>query len=346
MSSHIFGTLMVGVAALCWSSAGLAVRLLEHADGWTTTFWRSTVMAVTVLLWLLLRHGRDTAAEFRRIGRAGVMLALSFASTFIFFILALDHTTVANTVVIMSATPLFAGIAASLVLAEPISRGTLAAMLAACAGITLMVADSLSAGHVVGDLLALGVALTQALNVVILRRGRAVNLIPALCLAGAFSAVAALPFATPAQVTVGDLGLLVFLGAVQLGLGLILFSVGVRHLPVAAAGLLSLLETVLSPLWAWLGVGERPGNLALLGGAMVILTLAAQAWTSARRVPGAASPRTSPRRGAEPHVAAAPSLQTGATSQVQEVQGHEASASTALASATRVLDSSGRTSEV
>lgn len=286
MPSYIFGTLMCTAAALCWSSAGLAVRLLDQADGWTTTFWRSAVMAVTVLVWLLLRHRRDTAREFRRIGRLGLMLALSFSTTFIFFILALEHTTVANTVVIMSATPLFAGAAAWALLAEPMSRSTLAAMVAACGGIALMVVDSLAAGHLTGDLLALGVALTQAFNVVVLRRGRAVNLIPALCLAGLLSAAAALPFATPAAVSGHDLPILAILGAGQLGLGLILFSVGVRHVPVAVAGLLSLLETVLSPLWAWLGVGERPSDLALMGGIVVIAALAAQAWGSARRVSG------------------------------------------------------------
>lgn len=284
MPSYIFGTLMCAAAALCWSSAGLAVRLLEQADGWTATFWRSAIMAVTVLVWLLLRHGRETAGEFRRIGRPGVMLAVSFSTTFIFFILALEHTTVANTVVIMSATPLFAGAAAWAVLAEPMSRATLAAMLVACAGIALMVVDSLAAGHLTGDLLALGVTLTQAFNVVILRRGRAVNLIPALCLAGMFSAAAALPFATPAAVSGHDVAILAFLGAGQLGLGLILFSIGVRHVPVAVAGLLSLLETVLSPLWAWLGVGERPSDIALVGGMVVIAALAAQAWVNARRV--------------------------------------------------------------
>ncbi len=282
MPSHIFGTLMCTAAALCWSSAGLAVRLLETADGWTTTFWRSAVMALTVLSWLVLRHGRATAAEFLGIGWPGLMLAVSFSTTFIFFILALDHTTVANTVVIMSATPLFAGAAAWMVLAEPMSRGTLAAMLVACGGIALMVVDSLATGHVIGDLLALGVSLTQAFNVVILRRGRAVNLIPALCLAGLLSAAAALPFAAPAAISAGALTIVAFLGAIQLGLGLILFSIGIRHLPVAVAGLLSLLETVLSPLWAWLGVGERPSDLALLGGTVVIAALAAQAWGSAR----------------------------------------------------------------
>lgn len=283
MPSYMYGAIMCATGALCWSSAGLGVRLLDGVDGWTTTFWRSAFMAITVMVWLLLRHGRDAAIEVRRIGRPGIMLALSFSTTFIFFILALEATTVANTVVIMSATPLFAGAAAWMVLHEPMNRLTLASMLAACGGIALMVVDSLSAGHLLGDLLALGVALTQAFNVVILRHGRALNLIPALGLAGLISALAALPFAAPLAVSLHDLGILAFLGAVQLGLGLILFSIGVRHVPVAVAGLLSLLETVLSPLWAWLGVGERPSDLALLGGSVVIAALVVQAWLSGRR---------------------------------------------------------------
>lgn len=249
---------------------------LVGADGWTTSFWRSTFMAATLLLWLVWRHGRDTAREFRLIGRPGVLLALSFALTFTCFILALSLTTVANTVVIMAATPLFAGIAGWLWLGERMSRGMIAAMLFAGTGIAVMVGDSVGSGNALGDLLALGVALTQGGNVVILRHGRDVNLIPALCLAGVLAALAALPLASPLAVTTADLGVLATLGAVQLGLGLVLFSLGVRHLPVAIAGLLALLETVLAPVWVWLGVGERPSDLAIVGGAMVVGALAFQ----------------------------------------------------------------------
>lgn len=288
MPSHLYGTLLCAAAGLCWSSAGLLVRLLG-TDAWTTSFWRSAFMALTLLAWLLLRHGAGAAAEFRRIGKAGLLLALSFSSTFIFFILALSHTTVANTVVIMSATPLFAGIAAWALLGERLSRGLLGAMLVACAGIVLMVSEHLDSGGLVGDLLALGVAVTQAGNVVILRKGRAVNMIPALCLAGLISAAIALPFAAPTSPSGAEMAILAGLGSVQLGLGLVLFSLGVRHVPVAVAGLLGLLETVLSPLWAWLGVGERPADIALLGGAMVIGALAFEAWRGGRPAKAAAA---------------------------------------------------------
>lgn len=288
MPSHLYGTLLCAAAALCWSSAGLLVRLLG-TDAWTTSFWRSAFMAITLLAWLLLRHGAGAVAEFRRIGKSGLLLALSFSSTFIFFILALSYTTVANTVVIMSATPLFAGVAAWALLGERMNRGILAAMLVACAGIALMVSENLGSGSLIGDLLALGVAVTLATNVVVLRRGRAVNMIPALCLAGLISAAVALPFAAPASPSGGDMAILAGLGSVQLGLGLVLFSVGVRHVPVAAAGLLVLLETVLSPLWAWLGVGERPTDIALLGGAMVIGALAFEAWRGGRPAKAAAA---------------------------------------------------------
>lgn len=275
MHSHLYGTLLCAAGALCWSSAGLLVRLV-HADAWTVSFWRSAFMALTLAGWLLLRHGSSVTIEFRRIGRDGILLALSFAATFTCFILALGHTTVANTVVIMSATPLFAGVAAWLLLAEPLGRGSVTAMLVAVAGITLMVWGHVGSGSLLGDALALGVAVMQAGNMVILRRGRAVNMVPALCLAGVLSAALALPFASPLAVPSADMPYLVGLGSVQLGLGLVLFSLGVRHLPVAAAGLLSLLETVLSPAWAWLGVGERPADLALVGGGLVIGALAFQ----------------------------------------------------------------------
>jgi drug/metabolite transporter (DMT)-like permease len=147
-----------------------------------------------------------------------------------------------------------------------------------------MFADGLDAGHLAGNLLALGVPVAFALNVVVLRRHHAsVDLVPAVMLAGIFSIVAAAPLAWPLTPTARDLTVLGVMGAVQLGAGCVFMTMASRHLSAGEIGLLALFETVLGPIWVWLGVGERPSELALVGGLIVLGALVANGVAAMRR---------------------------------------------------------------
>ena len=118
-----------------------------------------------------------------------------------------------------------------------------------------------------------------------LRRMHAqVDMVPAVMIAGLISIVAALPFALPLEPTVGDLAVLAPMGMLQLGLGCLLMTRATRYLSAGELGLLSLLETILAPLWVWLGVGERPSNLALIGALIVFAALVANEWIGMRRM--------------------------------------------------------------
>jgi drug/metabolite transporter (DMT)-like permease len=127
------------------------------------------------------------------------------------------------------------------------------------------------------------VALAFAGNIVVLKRAGDANMVPAVILGGLFSGLIALPLAAPLAVTGPELGILLALGAVQLGLGLTFYVFGARHLPAAEVSLMGLLETVLSPLWVWIFIAERPSDTALVGGALVILSLVALTLTSGWR---------------------------------------------------------------
>ena len=140
-----------------------------------------------------------------------------------------------------------------------------------------------------GNLCGLGAALAFAAFAVTLRRGRAVDMTPAVCWAGIWGLLigafmiwfSGLSY----SVTLNDLALCAVMGVVQVGLGLILFTAGSRYLPAAELTLLSLTEVVLGPIWVWLGVGEIPSLLTVIGGAVVLGAVAAQAIYSVRRRP-------------------------------------------------------------
>lgn len=282
-TDHRKGVLLMVSAALCWSLSGILVRKVTVSNPWEIVFWRSAFMTLFMLLVLSRWHGLAAVAKIRAVGRAGIFSGALLASMFFFFILSLTRTTVANTMVLTSVSPLFVALFGRWLLRERIAPRTWAAMLAALGGITLMFAEGLASGEMAGNLLALGVPIAFGLNVSVLKRMHAsVDMVPAVLIAGIISSVAALPFAWPFSAGLHDLVFLSALGFVQLGLGCLLMTLATRHLAAAEIGLYSLLENVAAPLWVWIGIGEHPGALTLAGGAVVIGAITANQWLALR----------------------------------------------------------------
>ncbi len=268
--------LLMFAAGLVWSTGGLLVRSVSIADGWEIVFWRSLFMVLFMAGVLAAWHGKRAPRVVRSIGPAGVMAGFFLSLTFFFFILSVTRTTVANTLVIMSIAPFAAAIFARVFVGEMVPTRTWLAMAIAFVGIAIMFANSLSVGDWLGNLLALGVPLAYASNITMLRRfGGAVDMAPAVMIAGLFSIVVALPMSWPFEATWSDIFVLAVMGVVQLGVGCLLMTMATRHLRAAEVGLITLLETILGPIWVWLGVGERPSDLALFGALAVVGALIA-----------------------------------------------------------------------
>ena len=272
------GVALMIAAGLCWSTGGILVRSTDLRDPWEIVFWRSVFMVIFVAAVLAIQNRGRVVEKVIASGMPGVWSGLALGATFFFFILSVTQTTVANTLVLMSTGPFFAALAGRLFLGEHVPARTWIAIAAALAGVALMFADSLSSGELAGNLLALGVPIAFAANVVLLRRHRAsVDLVPSVLIAGLLSIVVAAPLAWPFTPTVRDLVVLGVMGMAQVGAGCVLMTVASRYLTAGEIGLLGLLETILGPIWVWLGIGERPAPLALAGGAIVLGALLANA---------------------------------------------------------------------
>jgi drug/metabolite transporter (DMT)-like permease len=282
LSEHAKGLVITAAGVLVLTPDSLLIRLIT-ADPWTLLFWRGTLMALGLAVIVAAVSGRATAARFHAIGKAGILVAVVFAAASILFVTALSHTSVANTLVIISVAPLFAALLSRVLLAEPIARPTWAAIAIANTGIVVIFAGSLKSDGLLGDLCALATALLVAAAFVVIRHARKVSMVPAMALSGVLAAAAVLPLATPLSVGAEDAALLLLLGLVVLPASRALITLGPRYLPAAEANLLMLLETVLGPLWVWLALGEEPTAAALIGGAIVILALAAHSAVRLRR---------------------------------------------------------------
>lgn len=261
-------------AGLCWSTGGILIRSVSVTDAWEVVFWRALFMAVFIGMFLTVRHRQRVIAQIGAVGLPGVVAGSLLALTFFLFILSVMRTTVANALVLMSTSPFIAALLGRLFLGEHVPRRTYLAMLAGLAGIALMFADALGSGSLSGNLLACGVPVAFGANVILLRKmGAEVDMVPTVLLAGLIALCVALPLGWPLTASWHDVGVLAIMGVFQLGCGCLLLTLAAPHLSAAEIGLLSLLETTLGPMWVWLGIGERPSDPALFGGAIVISSL-------------------------------------------------------------------------
>lgn len=282
MSSYARGFALVLAAAIVWSSGGLIVRSVT-AESWTVVFWRSASCAAFLLAYMWITERRLPWRPFVRAGWVAVALGCAFALSSITFVLSLALTSVANALMILALAPIIAGLLARAMLKEPIDRRTWLAIAVAFIGVAVMLGRVPSGDDLLGTVLAAVSAVAYSGTVVIVRSQRDVPMVPGAFFAGVFAMLIALPLAPTLRVAEGELPLLLFFGAGQLGVGMALFTTGARFIPAATSSLISLVEIALGPLWVWFAYGENPGSWVLGGGAIVIAALVVHTLAGRRR---------------------------------------------------------------
>lgn len=284
--SHRRAVITMICAATLWSIAGVFTRHLEAARGFEVTFWRSFFAAVFIAGVMIRQYKWAFVPRLRLLGKIGFLSGCMWATMYSCFMIALTMTTVANTSIMESLSPLFTALLAWLVLRQRIPARTWWAIVAACIGMAWMFVGSISEVDqrgLMGMLIAFGIPLAASANVIILKKGgHAVDLVPAVFLGGTISAVAMLPFAWPFHASLHDIAILAILGFFQLGLPCMLMVRASNSLTAPEIALLSLLEVLLAPIWAWLGAGEVPATASIYGGIVVLVALVFNELTAMR----------------------------------------------------------------
>ena len=282
---HATGVAIVLTAGVMLSLAGITLRHIESASGWQILFYRSLTFFVVVTLYLTFRYRTRVVHAFVTVGRPGLVVALSLGLGSACYVFALLLTTVANALFIISAAPFMTAVLGWIVLRERVRPMTWMAMTIALAGISIMIFNGVQSGRLLGNIVALGPPVTFAIMLVTLRRAGDRDMIPAICLGGLVGAALGFAMSDTLVLSPHDLALCLFLGVFQYTGGFVLITLGARYLPAAEVALLSLAETVLAPIWVWIGVGEVPALLTLAGGGIVLSAVVAQA-VAGLRSPG------------------------------------------------------------
>ena len=270
------GQLAIALAAIAWSTAGLAQRQLD-ATPVTQVAGRAAFAALALLALVLVTERSRTLRAFVEMGRWGIAMTVFLGLSSGVFLLSLNYTSVANVLFMQAAAPMMAALLGWLFLREGIDGRTWVSLLLAGAGVVLMAAGSVEAGAA-AILLPLLMTASFAAVIVIARHRREVSMMPATCASQVLVVAACLPFAEVGSAGDDDWLVLAALGVGQMGVGLALLTVGARLIPPAQVAVISLLEIVLGPLWVWLAYDERPGAATVAGGAVVVAAVVVQAW--------------------------------------------------------------------
>lgn len=278
LSTYQRGLLIVVLGVVFLSFDGLLIRLAA-TDGWTVIFWRGLFM-FCVLGLICCVGQRLTALKRHPIASLASAVLLALISSL--FVLAVMNASVANVVVILSTSPLFAAVFSRIFLGEKVARRTLAAIVACMLGMGLVFMGHGAHGMLLGNLYALAASAAIGGNLTLLRRFPGVDTMTVVAGGGVLSAMVAISMAAPLTLDAQRYGVLALMGLVQMPLATVLINSATRYLPSTEVALFYLVETALGTAWVWWLLGEEPSLSTLVGGGVVILVLVLHAWAGLR----------------------------------------------------------------
>ena len=271
------GIAYVFLATIGWSLSGVFVRLMPGLDGWQINCWRGLWMSIALLVYLFIMHRHKALERFDEIPFSVVMIsALAFAVGTTLYVSSLTLVSTATVSVIGATSPLITGLLSPWITREKPHLVSWVSAALALVGMYVIAKAGIQAGSALGLLLSFGVPITFALQTLLLRKYRDLDMMMSICVGGIFSfmfaGLASVFFGHTSafDVSLHDFYLLMLMGPLQLALPLIFYGWGAKSIPAITLALVSMLDAVFNPLWSWLVVGERPENAALIGGAIIL----------------------------------------------------------------------------
>jgi drug/metabolite transporter (DMT)-like permease len=277
-NSYGVGIGTVFLATLAWSFSGVFTRLLT-TDIWTAIAWRSFFGGLFLVLPYLLINGRGSLKMLGAIGRPGILFILCQVICQACTVGGLYFTSVANVTVIYATSPFLAAGLAWWLLRERMKTRTIIAGLVSLAGVGVIVAGSIGGGHLIGDLMAIGMTVSFAFIIVLPRARQELPLLPTTIVSAFATMLIFAPFSAPLSLDLRNWSVLAGFGLTNFALALFLFVYGARRIASAEAALIGTLEICFAPLWVWLLFAERPAHATFIGGAIVFAVVV---WHTAR----------------------------------------------------------------
>ena len=267
------GSLLAFVAVMFITPDTLFIRL-ANVDTWSLVFYRGIIPFFTVLIGMLIIYKYEFFKMLFTSGHHGLIYIVTFSITNIAFVVSIQNTNVANTLVMIAMAPMLSAILGAFFLKEMPDGKTWVAI-----GITFIAAvyifyDSLQLGSIFGDLLGLLCALGLAVGAVTIRSAKNKNLVPAAVVGKLVVAIFAMFFIENYALLDRDLLIVPLMCVLCVAIPFVLVTIAPRFIPAEEVNLFFLLETIIGPIWVWMVIKEQPSLETIQGGIVIILTIA------------------------------------------------------------------------
>ena len=264
---------MAFVAVMFITPDSLFIRL-SNVDTWGLVFYRGIIPFFTVFFGMLLIYKLSFFKILITSGYHGLIYIGTFSLTNITFVVSIQNTNVANTLVMIATAPMISAILGAIFLKEPPDKKTWISIIVTFVAIIYIFFDSLKLGNFYGDILGFITAMGLAVGAVTIRSAKTKNLVPAAVVGKLFVAIFALFFIESFVLADKDLIIIPLMCILCVAIPFVLVTIAPRFIPAAEVNLFFLLETIIGPIWVWLIIKEQPSIETLYGGAIIIITIA------------------------------------------------------------------------
>ena len=275
------GSLLAFVAVMFITPDSLFIRL-SNIDTWGIVFYRGIIPFFSVFFGMLLIYRLDFFKILMKSGIHGIIYVITFSITNITFVVSIQNTNVANTLVMIATAPMLSAILGAIFLKEPPDKKTLISIIITFLSVIYIFFDSLKLGNFYGDILGFITAIGLAVGAVTIRSAKSKNLVPAAVVGKLLVATFALLFVENFALINQDMIIVPLMCILCVAIPFVLVTIAPRFIPAAEVNLFFLLETIIGPIWVWLIIKEQPSVETLFGGVVIIITIAIHSFLKLR----------------------------------------------------------------
>ena len=267
------GSLLAFVGVMFITPDSLFIRM-ANIETWGMLFYRGAIPFVVVLFGLLLFYKNNFLNALFKIGYPGIFYIISFSICNITFIISIQNTNVANTLIMVAMAPMLSAVLGAIFLKETPDKKTWVAIFITFAAVTYIFYDSIELGNILGDIFGFITALGLAVNANLARYAKNVDLVPSAVIGKLCVAIFAFFFVENFDLVENDIIIVPLMCVMCVALPFVLVTIAPRFITAAEVNLFFLLETIIGPIWVWLVIREQPSLETILGGLVIIITIA------------------------------------------------------------------------
>ena len=276
------GSLFAFIGVMCITPDSLFIRL-SNLDTWSLLFYRGAIPFVVVLFGLVLFYRSNFFSALFKIGYTGIFYIISFSLCNITFIISIQNTNVANTLIMVAMAPMLSAILAAIFLKEKTKTETWIAIFITFFSVMFIFYDSIKIGNIIGDIFGFITALGLAINANLARFAKDRDLVPSAVIGKLVVAIFAFFFVDNFDLIDSDVIIIPLMCIMCVAIPFVLVTIAPRYISAPEVNLFFLLEVILGPIWVWLIVHEQPSIQTIIGGIVIIVTIAFHSFTALKK---------------------------------------------------------------